>query len=305
MHFGFHLANSGPGATPETIRTLGRRAEDLGYDSVWVSDHVVIPMEFTSRYPYPGQFTPQTAGNYFEPVITLAVLAGATQRIQLGTSVLVVPQRNPVLTGKQLGTLAALAGGRLILGVGVGWLQEEFELLGMGAAFPERGTATDESIALYRAIWRDDPVAFQGTHFQLQPFRALPKPPRMPRIWVGGNSRPAIRRAARIGDGWHAIRIGVGDIAAGVEYLREQLRAIGRPPESVTVSLRAHLHLDAAVAQEWELGPTANDAMRQVERYREAGVDAFILSPAAGSSLERTVELAKQFMAEVRPQLVS
>lgn len=303
MHFGFHVANSGPAATAETIRTLGKRAEDLGYDSIWVSDHVVIPMTFQSRYPYPGQFTPQTSGNYFEPIITLAVLAGATQRIHLGTSVLVVPQRNPVLTGKQLGTLAALAGGRLIVGVGAGWLGEEFELLGMGDAFATRGSLTDEFVALYRAIWREDPVEFRGTRYELRPFRALPQPPRVPPIWVGGNSKPSIRRAARIGDDWHAIRIGVDEVAQGVKYLGEQLQAVGRPAGAVTVSLRVNLHLDAPVSQEWELGPKASDAVTQLERYREAGVGSFILNAPAGSSLDRSVELAKQFMAEVRPLL--
>ncbi len=303
MHFGFHLANSGPSATATSIRMLAQRAEALGYDSVWVSDHVVVPMEFQSRYPYPGQFTPQASGNYFEPVITLAVLAGATQRIHLGTSVLVVPQRNPVLTAKQLGTLAALAGGRLIVGVGVGWLEEEFEALKAGDAFPPRGAVTDEYVALYRAIWRDDPVEFRGQHYQLNPVRALPQPPQPPPIWVGGNSRPAIRRAARIGDGWHAIRIGGDDLAHGVTYLREQVRASGRSPEAVTASLRVHLHMQAPVTQEWELGPAAGDAARQLERYRKAGVETFTFSAAAGSSLDRTVQTAEWFMAKVRPRL--
>ncbi len=303
MHFGFHVANSGPAATPESIRTVAQRVDALGYDSMWVSDHVVVPMEFRSRYPYPGQFTPQGAGNYFEPVVTIALLAGATQRVHVGISVLVVPQRNPVLTGKQLATLAALTGGRLIVGVGIGWLEEEFQVLGAGEVFARRGPATDEYVALYRALWQQDPVRFDGDHYHLPAVRALPQPPRVPPVWVGGNTRPAIRRAARIGDGWHAIRIGVDEVAQGVAYLREQLRAHHRPEGAATVSLRIHLHLDHPVTREWELGPKVKDAVAQIDRFRRAGVEALIFSAPPGSDTRTAVEIAERFMAEVRPQL--
>ncbi len=305
MHFGFHIANSGPGATAESILGLAQRADALGYDSVWVSDRVVVPMQFASAYPYPGQFTPQSAGNYYEPLVTLAVLAGATRRVHLGTSVLVVPQRNPVLTGKQLATLAALADGRLIVGVGIGWLEEEFQILGTGAAFASRGAVTDEYVAMYRALWRDDPVECRGKHYAFPPLRALPHPPRMPPVWVGGNTRPAVRRAARIGDGWHAIRMAIGDLRRGVDYLHEQLRGAGRAPEAVTISLRAHLHLGRPVTQEWELGPTSADVVAQLERFQKAGAQAFILSPPPGSGLQQAVELAERFAVEVRPQVAA
>jgi len=303
VHFGFHIASSGPTATAESIRTLAQRVDALGYDSIWVSDHVVVPMEFRSRYPYPGQFTPQSAGNYFEPIVTIALLAGATQRVQVGISVLVVPQRNPVLTGKQLGTLAALAGGRLIIGIGVGWLEEEFQVLGAGDVFAHRGPATDDYVALYRALWQKDPVRFDGDHYQLPLVRALPQPARLPPIWVGGNTRPAIRRAARIGDGWHAIRIGFDEVVQGAAYLREQLRAHRRPPDAAQVSLRVHLHLDRPVEREWELGPTVGDALTQIDRFRRAGVQALIFSPPPGSDARTAVEIAERFMAEVRPRV--
>ncbi len=303
IHFGIHLANSGPKASAEALRTLAQRADALGYDSIWVSDHVVIPMRFASRYPYPGRFTPESAGIYYEPLMTLAVLAGATRRVQLGTSVLVVPQRNPVLTGKQLGTLAALAGGRLIVGVGVGWLAEEFELLEAGHRFRARGAVTDEYVGLYRVLWRDDPAVFEGSQYALPPVRALPHPPTMPPVWVGGNTKPAVRRAARIGDGWHAIRIGVAEVRDGIAYLRERLAAEGRPVGGVTVSLRVHLHLDRPSTQEWELGPTMGDVLGGLERYRDAGVDAFIFSMPADAGIEHAVESAERFAADARPQL--
>jgi alkanesulfonate monooxygenase SsuD/methylene tetrahydromethanopterin reductase-like flavin-dependent oxidoreductase (luciferase family) len=132
MRYGVHLAASGPQATPERVGRLAARAEALGFDSVWVSDPVIIPAEWASEYPYgpPGTFTLASSRNYYEPLITLAWVAGATQRVRLGVSVLVVPYRNPVVTAKQLATIDSLSGGRLILGIGVGWLQEEFEALG-------------------------------------------------------------------------------------------------------------------------------------------------------------------------------
>ncbi len=303
VHIGFHVANSGQGATPESIRTLAVRVDALGYNSLWVSDHVIIPSEFQSRYPYPGQFTPQGAGTYYEPLITLAVLAGATERVHLGTSVLVVPQRNPVLTAKQFATLSALAGGRVIVGVGVGWLEEEFRILGAGEAFAARGAVTDDYVRLYRALWSPDPVEFGSAHYNLPRAYASPKPPTPPPIWVGGNTRPALRRTARIGDGWHAIRMGVEDVRQGVAYLVEQLRAGGRSPAEVLVSLRGALHFDRSRSQEWELGPSAAQAAAQMERYRQAGVQAFIFSAPPGSSLAQTVEVAERFMSEVRPKL--
>jgi alkanesulfonate monooxygenase SsuD/methylene tetrahydromethanopterin reductase-like flavin-dependent oxidoreductase (luciferase family) len=208
-----------------------------------------------------------------------------------------------VLTAKQLATLSALTGGRVIVGVGVGWLEEEFRILGAGDAFSARGAVTDDYLGLYRALWSPDPVEFEGAHYRLPGAYASPKPPAAPPIWVGGNTRPALRRTARMGDGWHAIRMGVEDLRQGVAFLHEQLRAVGRSPAAVLVSLRGALHFDRPQTQEWELGPSATQVAAQMEHYRQAGVQAFVFSPPPGSSLAQAIEVAERFMSEVRPKL--
>ncbi|MGH2820062.1 MAG: LLM class flavin-dependent oxidoreductase, partial [Actinomycetota bacterium] len=152
MRFGIHVGNSGPEATAQSMVAQAKAADDSGYDSVWVSDHVVIPERFRSRYPFRGKpFTPDSVGRYYEPLITLAVLAGATSRVRLGTSVLIIPQRNPLVMAKEIATLDELSGGRVDLGIGAGWLAEEFEAL--DAKFEGRGSVLEEWLQIFRTVW--------------------------------------------------------------------------------------------------------------------------------------------------------
>ena len=208
MRFGVHLAGAGPHASPDRIARLAGHAERLGFDSVWLSDHVVMPLRFRSRYPYGqvGAFTVESARTYYEPLITLAWVACRTSSVRLGISVLVVPQRNPVLSAKQLATLDALSGGRLILGVGVGWLQEEFIALG-APDFARRGAVTNEYLQIFKTLWTQDPATFTGEFYRFQALHCLPHPVQKPHppIWIGANAENTIRRAARIGaDTWLA-----------------------------------------------------------------------------------------------------
>src|SRR5213083_3291363 len=165
MEFGCHLPVYGPAATRETLLAFARRMEALGYDSLWASDHIVIPWRITSKYPYneTGDFPLPPTANFLEPLTALAVVAGATERLQLGTTVLVLPHRHPVLAAKALATLDHLSGGRVILGAGVGWMREEVELL--GAPFDARGAWSDEAIRIMRACWRDERTRFHGRFF--------------------------------------------------------------------------------------------------------------------------------------------
>ncbi|MBI3968452.1 MAG: LLM class F420-dependent oxidoreductase [Chloroflexi bacterium] len=249
MDFGIHLNNRGPGIEAEHILGLAEAVDRLGFTSVWVSDHVVIPTEFSSTYPYaaPGSFRVESTENFFEALTTLAVVAGRTRHVRLGTSVLVVPQRNPVLTGKQLATLDALSGGRVIVGAGVGWFAEEFTALA-AETFEQRGPATDEYLAVWRALWNDPTSAFNGEHYRLAPSRSFPKPRQATSIpiWIGGNGPAAIRRAARLGDGWHAFRPKPDELKSGIDRLRELTERAGRDPETLTISVRAILRLDGA-----------------------------------------------------------
>ena len=209
MEFGISLPGRGPLAKPDQVLTMAARADALGYASIFVTDHVVLPASM-ARSVYPYSTTRQLPGgaaqDYLEPLALLGTLARATRRARLGTSVLVVPYRHPLVTAKMLATLDRLSGGRIILGAGVGWLREEFEALG-APPFEERGSVTDEYLAFMRQTWTTDPVTFRGRYVSVSAVHALPKPvqPNGIPVWIGGHTDAAVRRAARLGDGWHPI----------------------------------------------------------------------------------------------------
>ena len=166
--FGTSMPSRGDMASPENLRTLAQRAESLGFDSVWVSDHIILPRKVDSFYPYAadGVATFRPDEDYYDPLATLNFLAGCTQKIRLGTHVLILPYRNPVLTAKMLSTLDVLSGGRVILGAGVGWMEEEFQALGLDT-YAQRGAVTDEYIQLFKELWTKDNPEFHGEHYQL------------------------------------------------------------------------------------------------------------------------------------------
>jgi probable F420-dependent oxidoreductase len=312
MKVGVHLANSGVWASPESIVSLGVRAEELGFDSAWVSDHVVVPSTLDeSAYPYgpPGTFSPDKSQNVFEAFAVLAFIAGRTQRLEVGTSVLVLPQRQPLLVAKQWATLDALSGGRTILGVGAGWMREEFEALGVDT-FDRRGAATDEAIRLYREVWtRQGDVSFEGEIYRFGPLRALPKPARPggPPIWVGGHGRRSIRRAAELGDGWHLVRGSLDTLRTGTATLHEMLDRYGRRPEDVVVSnvLSAYAPGTAPEGepQEYELVGEPEQMAEKVRRYREVGAEYIVLGAFPRDSAGSMLEALDHFAREVRPLL--
>src|SRR4051795_3795717 len=194
MQLGIHLPHAGEQATPEKIRDAALRAEDLGLDDVWVSEHIIVPRASFPRSPL-----------FYDPVLTLTWVAAVTERVRLGTSVIVLPMRHPLPLAKELATLHNLSGGRLILGVGVGWLEAEFAALGV--PFRERGRRMDEGIAMMRAVWSEDPVSFESKTIPavIDSMRSLPQPEQPIPIWIGGTSEPALKRAARH-EGWHGSR---------------------------------------------------------------------------------------------------
>jgi probable F420-dependent oxidoreductase len=275
MHVGIALPNYGPLATPAVIFDLAARAEDAGFDSVWVSDHLLAPSRVASVYPYDRRPNPAPGDvgvleEMYEPLTTLAVLAGRTRRIRLGVSAYVLPYRNQVVTAKQVATLDALSGGRLLLAIGVGWLREEFEALGV--PYEARGARTDEYLAVCRALWSEGEATFTGRFHHLPPVRTGPKPVQRPRlpVWVAGNSPAAIRRAARHGDGWHTIDLEPDEIAGGARRLHALAREAGRDPNALTISLRATVAPggDPTRALAGDDGKIRDD----VERFRTAGL---------------------------------
>ncbi|MGH7859649.1 MAG: LLM class F420-dependent oxidoreductase, partial [Candidatus Binatia bacterium] len=278
LPFGIALPNYGPLANAENLVRLARRAEARGVDSVWVSDHLVAPVQVGSVYPYdkrpdakPGMGVIE---EFYEPLTTLAFLAGATERIRLGVSVYVLPYRNPVVTAKTVATLDALSGGRVIFGVGVGWLREEFAALGQDAR--SRGRVTDEYLEVCRRLWRDDVAEFAGAHYVLPAVRTGPKPRQRPwpPIWVGGNSRAARERALRLGDGLHLIDLAPHEAAAEVARVRGELAREGRDPASFTVSLRKGILVrDTDGGEEQPLYGTPEKVRRDTAEYAAAGVE--------------------------------
>jgi probable F420-dependent oxidoreductase len=226
MKFGLLLPNYGPTASKEMIEQSARLAEVLGFDSVWTTDHVLVPT--TNADPY---------GILLESLIALTLAATVTSRVQLGTSIIVTPQREPVLLAKQLAALDVLSGGRLVLGAGVGWMEKEFQFL--GADFAQRGEIFDEGLQVLRTLWKGE-QQFQGifTTFAEALFAPLPlKRDQLP-IWIGGNSQNAIRRAATLADAWHPVGLTPTELSSGAAQLRAL--AAGR---QVMVTLRTNVEL--------------------------------------------------------------
>ena len=307
MLFGVALPNYGPLATPGTLVRLAQLAENLGVDSIWVSDHLVAPVGVTSIYPYdrrpdakPGDMG--VIERFCEPLMTLAYLAGHTRTVRLGISAYIMPYRNPVLTAKQVATLDFLSGGRVILGIGTGWLREEFDALHV--PFAKRGRRTDDYIAVCKALWSGGEARFDGDHYRLPPVRTGPQPAQRPYppLWIAGNSRAAIERAARLGDGWHAIDLTPAELAPLVTQLRERLVAHGRSTDAVTVSLRKGVLVrpsDAAGTR-----PLYGDRARiqdDLDAYRSAGLDYLV----AGLRQARSLDDLCEAMAEVTAAVTS
>ena len=215
---------------PAAVLRLARAIEDLGYDHIDIFDHVVMGHPLAGRPA--GPYNP--AMPILEPLVTLAALAAVTSRVTLGTEVLVLPQREPTLVAKQLSTLDTLSGGRVRLGVGVGWQESEYEAL--GADFHTRGSRMDEAIALLRAYWSEAHVNFAGKHYRATEMAMEPKPPqggRLP-IWIGGASDAAFRRVGRLGDGWLASRVtDAADGRRAIETIRRHAEAAGRDPAAI------------------------------------------------------------------------
>jgi probable F420-dependent oxidoreductase len=241
-------AMSGPLASPDAIRSLAQQAEALGFESVWVADHIVVPRQVTSSYPYAASgtspFNPDSP--FYEPLSVLNFLAGCTQRIRLGTHVLIVPYRHPVFTAKILATLDVLSGGRLILGAGVGWMEEEFKSLALDS-FRERGAVTNEYLRLFKELWTKDQPNFQGKYFQVSGIGFQPKPVQKPHppIWTGGHTEPALKRAAALADGWMPIGLRPPSLLRPEEFgekvdrLRTLIRQAGRAEGAVTIAFTA------------------------------------------------------------------
>ena len=233
LRLGAKVPNSGQLPLRLGMARMAGMLEGAGFESIWTSDHVVFPHEVRSRYPFAadGKITWSVEADYVEPVVALSAMTAVTSSAELGTSVLILPMRNPVLFAKQAACIDAMSGGRLVLGVGVGWLREEFEAL--GADFDARGTVLDEWLRIARACWTGSVEPFEGRHYRLpQAVYTRPVPARHVPVLIGGMSRHALERAGRIADGWLA-QYSIDDLseerlAAGIATLRAAASAAGR-----------------------------------------------------------------------------
>ena len=252
MKYGIHLPHAGEQATPALVRRHAERAEALGLEDVWVSEHIIVPRDKFPRSPL-----------FFDPVLSLTWAAAVTKRVRLGTSVLVLPMRHPLPLAKELATLHNFSEGRLILGAGSGWLESEFAALGV--PFNERGRRLDEGLAMMRAVWSEDPVSFQSRYIPsviegmtMTPFPVSPIP-----VWFGGSSDAALRRTIRVGDGWH----GSGHTAAEAAPIVKRLRE-ARPDNAFTLSMRV----------QWD-GRDRGVLRTLVDSYSAIGVGHLLIAP--------------------------
>ena len=311
MKFGISLIMRGNAATPEAFVTIAERAEALELDSLWCTDHLIIPQRTVSRYPgrADGNFPDTWLERYWEPFTVLSFLAAHTSKIALGTSVLILPMRNPVEVAAQVAQLDQLCNGRFIFGVGAGWFQEEFDLLGW--PFRERGARTNEGLALCKALWTQDNPSFQGRNYRCENANFAPKPARKPHppIWIAGHSTAALRRVAKYGDGLHPFKPTVEVIHQGKAELQGLLAAEGRSLHEIEISLKGALVFqDAPPAAEpvslegWPLEGRPKEIIEALKRYEELGVGHFTFD-IRPETLETALETMERFVQDVRPYL--
>jgi probable F420-dependent oxidoreductase len=298
MKFGVWIPNCRHMATPEIIRQTPIRAEQLGYESVWVSDHVVTPHANVKNY---GEAV-------FDPLMTLALAAGETNRVQLGTTVLIVPYRNAVVTAKMIASLDALSDGRVVVGIGAGWLAAESAALGV--PFEERGPMTDEYLAAMQELWTAREPSFAGKYTQFGGLLFEPKPLQKPHppLWVGGHGKPSLRRTVQFGAAWHPINRPPDELRRGRAELARLSEARGRAvPPAMTA------RNDIRITRPGEAAPTSTHAGRvlageptalreQIQELGECGVEHLVLEFLAADGRDLDAQMAL-FAERVRPGL--
>ena len=282
------FANTGPYAQADQAVRLARTAEEAGFDSVWAIEHVVVPADYRSTYPYDpsGRLMGQEADDLAlpDPLVWLAWVGAATSRIELCTGVVILPQRNPVVLAKEVATLDHLSGGRVRLGVGIGWLAEEFAALGV--PFERRGPRTDDYVRAMRALWQQDAATHHGEFADFERLYCRPQPARgtVP-IVVGGHTEPAARRAARLGDGFFPAKGGPTQLGALFDLVRRTAEDAGRDPASIELTAGgkpegSYVERLAGLGVSRMVLPAAG--LDQVERWGSELCDAFAgLEPAA------------------------
>jgi probable F420-dependent oxidoreductase len=315
MKFGFGLPTRGPMAAPQSLATLARTGEELGFAIISVSDHVIIPKTINSMYPYneSGAFAGSPSGECLEQLSLLSFLVGVTSSAKLLTSVMVLPHRPPVLTAKMLATIDVLSNGRLIVGCGVGWMREEFEAIG-APSYDERGAVGDEYIRAFKELWTSDSPTFEGKYCRFANVAFAPKPVQKPHppIWTGGESPAALRRAGRLANAWYPIgsnpRFPVGTPAQFAEYtarVKRYAKEAGRDPSALDFAYSANWLNDQQAqtlsdGQRRPLTGTPQQIADDIKRYEELGV-RHIMVNLQGETQAQTLERMQRFADRIMP----
>ena len=287
MKVGVYIPQIGPAATAQQVARVSRAVEAAGFDSLWTFDHVVLRPDQGSDYPYSedGRFLVPADSAFLEPLTLLTYAAAVTEGVELGTAVLVLPMRAPVLHAKLIATLDHLAGGRVILGAGVGWWKEEFEALSM--PFDRRGARMDEYLAVLRDLWENEVGSFRGEFYDTEGWYCRPQPPRQVPIWLGGNHPHQLRRAGRLADGYLANPAMLDTLQSDWDQVRQAAADAGRDASALRLGINR-----IAVLEEGRLG----EAAERLGEMRDLGFDHAIanLHPAAADP----ESLLQQFAAE-------
>jgi probable F420-dependent oxidoreductase len=302
-------------ATPQSLATLARTGEELGFGIITVSDHIIIPKAIHSTYPYneSGTFAGSPSGECLEQLSLLSFLVGVTSSAKLLTSVMVLPHRPPVLTAKMLATVDVLSNGRLIVGCGVGWMREEFEAIG-APSYDERGAVGDEYIRAFKELWTSDNPAFEGKYCRFANVAFAPKPVQKPHppIWTGGESPAALRRAGRLANAWYPIgtnpRFPVGTPAQFAEYtarVKRYATEAGRNPSSLDFAYSASWLNDQQAqtlpdGQRRPLTGTPRQIADDIKRYEELGVRHMMVN-LQGETQAQTLERMQRFADRIMP----
>ena len=315
MRFGVAIGNLGAFGDPAGVDACieaAQAADQLGYDSVWTNDHIVVPTNIESRYPYneTGIFPASPTVRCYEPLVMMSALAAATENAQIGCSVLVIPYRHPAVTAKMLAAADRISGGRVVLGAGVGWMREEFEALNLPPEhFEHRGSVTNEYLRAMKEMWTNSgPSSFHGEYVQFENVGAYPKPAQQGGIpiVVGGNGVNAWRRASRWGDGYHAAFQSVESLAYEVEGVREACRRDRRDPDELEISMLAGIRLTDEAWPDAErplLCGTPDDIASDLLDLGKVGLEHLIATPtvSAETQLQRVLGGIETMAAEILP----
>lgn len=306
MEFGIQLPSAQPGANAADILTVARTAESLGYDSVWMFDHLFTPVGIESKYPYTssGDYALGPDDPFFDPLGVMGVVAGAVGRVKMGTGVLIPAYRNPIVLAKVLASIENFAPGRIVLGIGAGWMREEFDAVGV--TYDRRGARLEEYATALRTLWSGKHSSFDGRFYSWTEAGFLPAPTAPIPLIFGGHGDRALRRAARHGDGWAVVTApgqgsGLEGAAARIELVNSFLEEEGRDPGDFLLTYQHALWFSDHPSKRLPLTGPPEEIAQSIERLEKLGidmVDMMVFGPA-----QVICETAQRFVEEVRPIL--